>query len=59
MPTARIPQCPPCTGNCAQGHECDADPVIATTAGGMMLMTALIVVAVLSILVVLAFGVLQ
>ena len=53
MPTARIPQCPPCTGDCQQGHECDADPVIATTAGTMLGAVALAVVACLLVAIVL------
>lgn len=54
MPSARIPQCPPCTENCQQGHECDADPVIATTAATLLGAIALAVVVFFLILAVLA-----
>lgn len=52
---AQEPRCPPCNGNCLQGSACDADPMIQTSAGGLLLM-AVLIVAVLAVIVLLVWA---
>ena len=53
--TALGSRCPPCNGNCLQGRACDAEPMIQTSAGGLLLM-AVLIVAVLAVIVLLVWA---